>query len=105
MAYERINIADAKPLMENANLRIADIRDAMSFEANHIKGAINLDNDTLPEFMQSTPKDAPILVCCYHGNSSQGAAQFLAAQGYETVYSLDGGFEMWKMAVPELCER
>jgi thiosulfate sulfurtransferase len=105
MAYERITIADAKPLFDNESLRVADIRDAMSYESSHIKGAINLSNDNLPEFMQLTPKDAPILVCCYHGNSSQGAAQFLAAQGYDTVYSLDGGFEMWKMAVPDLCEQ
>jgi len=105
MSFQHIKIADAKTMLDNPELRIADIRDAMSFEANHIKGAINVNNDNLPEFMENTPKDAPLIVCCYHGNSSQGAAQFFAAQGYTEVYSLDGGFEMWKLGVPELCVR
>ncbi len=103
MTFERINIAEAKALLDEADVRVADIRDAQSFNDNHIKGAVNVDNDNLPEFMQNTPKDAPLIVCCYHGNSSQGAAQFFAAQGYSRVFSLDGGFEMWKLAVPELC--
>jgi len=105
MSFERISIAEAKPLLDEEGISIADIRDAMSFNENHITGAVNVNNDNLPEFMANTPKDAPLIVCCYHGNSSQGAAQFFAAQGYTRVFSLDGGFEMWKLAVPELCAR
>ncbi len=32
---------------------------------------------------------------CYHGISSQGAAQYLINQGFDAVYSVDGGFEAW----------
>ncbi len=35
---------------------------------------------------------------CYHGISSQGAAQYLVNQGFEEVYSVDGGFEAWHRA-------
>ena len=34
------------------------------------------------------------------GNSSQGAAQYLLQQGYDEVYSLDGGFEAWRREFP-----
>ncbi|MEC8525610.1 MAG: thiosulfate sulfurtransferase GlpE [Pseudomonadota bacterium] len=105
MSFECINIAEAKTLLEENDVRIADIRDAMSFNENHMKDAVNVNNENLPEFLQNTPKDAPLIVCCYHGNSSKQAAQFFAEQGYTRVFSLDGGFEMWKMAVPELCAR
>ncbi|WP_430461552.1 thiosulfate sulfurtransferase GlpE [Thalassolituus sp. LLYu03] len=104
MSFQRIKAGDAKALMEQGNLSIADIRDAMSFQAGHIQGAQRVDNDNLAEFMAATPKNQPLLVCCYHGNSSQGAAQFFASQGYDEVYSLDGGAEMWKMAFPDLTE-
>ena len=104
MSYNRIKIADAKTLMDNPALRVADIRDPMSYQSGHIRGAINIDNDNVGQFINDTPKDAPVLVCCYHGNSSQGAAQYFAAQGFSEVYSLDGGYEMWKLAVPDLCE-
>jgi thiosulfate sulfurtransferase len=42
--------------------------------------------------------EQPILVMCYHGISSQGAAQYLVNQGFEEVYSVDGGFEAWHRA-------
>ncbi|MGL5597426.1 MAG: rhodanese-like domain-containing protein, partial [Aeromonas sp.] len=44
--------------------------------------------------------DTPVIVMCYHGNSSQGAAQYLLQQGYDEVYSLDGGFEGWRSTFP-----
>jgi rhodanese-related sulfurtransferase len=44
--------------------------------------------------------DAPLIVSCYHGNSSQGAAAYLVGQGFSEVYSLDGGFELWHATYP-----
>lgn len=43
----------------------------------------------------------PLMVMCYHGNSSRGAAQYLLHQGFDEVYSVDGGFEAWLRAYPE----
>ena len=43
-----------------------------------------------------TEKNQSIIVCCYHGNSSQRAAQFLTDRGFKNVYSLNGGYEQWK---------
>ncbi|HBS43041.1 MAG TPA: thiosulfate sulfurtransferase GlpE [Oceanospirillales bacterium] len=105
MSFQRISCAKAKDLFDNPALKVADIRDPSSYAQGHVRGAVRVDNDNVQDFMQSAPKDAPLLVCCYHGNSSQGAAGFFASQGYSEVYSLDGGYEMWKMAAPELCER
>ncbi|MGQ7176509.1 rhodanese-like domain-containing protein, partial [Escherichia coli] len=42
----------------------------------------------------------PVMVMCYHGNSSKGAAQYLLQQGYDVVYSIDGGFEAWQRQFP-----
>jgi len=39
-------------------------------------------------------------VVCYHGNSSQSAAAYLISQGFSDVYSLDGGFELWRGTYP-----
>lgn len=105
MTFQRIQIKEAHSLIKEKNVNIADIRDAMSYQAGHISGATRVDNDNLQDYMTATSKDAPLLVCCYHGNSSQGAADFFASQGYQEVYSLDGGYEMWKLAVPELCSQ
>ena len=100
--FEHISIADVAA--QQNDLVIADIRDAGSFQAAHMKGAVNLSNDNLAAFMEATPKTSPVVVVCYHGVSSQQAAQFLAGQGYETVYSMDGGFEGWRLGQPVVSE-
>ncbi len=33
-------------------------------------------------------------------NSSQSAAAYLVGQGFSEVYSLDGGFELWRSTYP-----
>jgi thiosulfate sulfurtransferase len=103
--FKRISPADAKAILEQGKAKVADIRDAMSFQAGHIRDAVRVDNDNLPEFMATAGIVWPLLVCCYHGNSSQGAAQFFSEQGYRDVYSIDGGYEMWKMVAPDWCNR
>ena len=60
---------------------------------------INLDyiqKQDIENFILDTAKDKSIIVCCYHGNSSQRAAQFLVNNGFNDVYSLNGGYELWK---------
>lgn len=101
--YSCIDITDALPLLEN-QVTIVDIRDAASYQTSHITDAINLNNDNVHEFISSADKNTPVIVCCYHGNSSKGAAEFLAEQGFSEVYSLNGGFSQWSAMFPEQCE-
>ncbi|CAM3742898.1 thiosulfate sulfurtransferase GlpE [Xenorhabdus thuongxuanensis] len=75
---------------------LVDIRDPQSFHAGHATGAFHLTNETLNSFLQEADFDQPVMVMCYHGHSSQGAAQYLINIGFETVYSVNGGFEVWQ---------
>ena len=56
--------------------------------------------DAHQKFMRDNDFDTPVMVMCYHGNSSKGAAQYLLQQGYDVVYSIDGGFEAWQRQFP-----
>lgn len=102
--FKRINANDAQQLIAQGNSQIIDIRDAMSFQAGHITDAVHVDNQSLAPFMAQADQQAPLIVCCYHGNSSQGAASFFSEQGFQEVYSLDGGYEDWKVIFPDACE-
>ena len=82
--------------------QLVDIRDMNSFNQGHIPGAINLNNDNLQNFITENEFEKPLVVVCYVGNSSQGAAEFLSSSGFETVYSLDGGMALWRTQYPEL---
>jgi thiosulfate sulfurtransferase len=98
--FKRISVAQAHELIEKGHVVVADIRDEMSFSNGHVENAYHLSNASMLSFSQKYDFDTPVIVFCYHGNSSQGAAQYLAQQGYEEVYSVDGGFEMWKLNYP-----
>ncbi len=94
--FKRISTTEAKELIDTGTASIVDVRDAQSFNTAHIEGAVLLDNNTVDSFIDSTAKDTPVIVYCYHGNSSQNAGQFLAEKGFTEVYSVDGGFELWR---------
>ena len=103
--FKHISISDAHTMITKGNVAIADIRDPQSFEAAHVEGAKHLNNASLLNFTQEYEFATPVLVFCYHGNSSQGAAQFLVEQGFDEVYSVDGGFESWKLQFPYVSEQ
>ncbi|MEN9918295.1 MAG: thiosulfate sulfurtransferase GlpE [Bacteroidota bacterium] len=93
--FKRINKKEALEKLSNANAILVDIRDTESFERGHIDEAIPLGQENIVEFVNNTNKDTPVLVICYHGNSSQMVAKYFAENGFSDVYSVDGGYEGW----------
>ena len=81
--FQRIAPEQARQLRENG-AQVVDIRDPQSFAVGHISGSRHIDNHSV----------------CYHGNSSQSAAAYFIQQGFSDVYSLDGGFELWRSVYP-----
>ena len=97
--FKRIPPEQAHTLRQKGAV-VVDIRDPQTYAAGHITGATRLDNHSLHDFIAKADLDAPLIVACYHGNSSQSAAAYLVGQGFSEVYSLDGGFELWRATYP-----
>lgn len=95
--YQLINAFDAKQRSLKENIQLVDIRDSNSFETDHAQGSFHLTNDTIADFIKEVEINRTVFVICYHGNSSKGVAQYLCDQGYLDVYSVNGGFEDWKL--------
>jgi len=98
--FQCIECKDAKAQLTNGAV-LLDIRDSQSFNLAHPKQAINLNNDNLQQVLTPLAKDVVILVLCYHGISSQNAAQFINSQGFSCVASINGGFEAWQALFPD----
>lgn len=97
--FKRISVEQANQMMSEQDLvQIVDIRDDQSFNAGHIPDSVHLHGSNIEEFMAGANPEAPLLVVCYHGISSQSAAAYLAKQGFRNTYSLDGGFQAWLSA-------
>ncbi|KQN64021.1 thiosulfate sulfurtransferase GlpE [Erwinia sp. E602] len=102
--FECIDVQQAQQQLAAGNVHLVDIRDPQSFAAGHASGAFHLTNDSLPQFIAQADLSQPVLVMCYHGNSSKGAAQYLLNQGFAEAYSIDGGFDAWRAVFPQQVE-
>ncbi|CUS47579.1 MAG: thiosulfate sulfurtransferase GlpE [Idiomarinaceae bacterium HL-53] len=98
--FQHIQLDDARARIQAGTCVLADIRDERSFQAGHVEQAVSLNNQNVQEFV-SDHQNQPVIVACYHGVSSQNAAQYLASQGVKEVYSLDGGMTAWATQYPE----
>jgi thiosulfate sulfurtransferase len=97
--FKRIAPEQAHSLRQEGAV-VVDIRDPQTFALNHITDSTHLDNHSLHGFITAADLDKPVVVVCYHGNSSQSAAAYLVSQGFSDVYSMDGGFELWRATFP-----
>ncbi|MGJ8691769.1 MAG: thiosulfate sulfurtransferase GlpE [Thalassotalea sp.] len=98
--FKHLSVNELKQVLADKSHVVLDIRDLASFTNNRIINAIHLTNETIADFMREADFDAPTVVCCYHGISSQQAAQYLISQDFTDVYSLDGGFTEWQSTYP-----
>ena len=90
--YTSIHVQEAQELLNDPDTVIVDIRDKVSFQAGNIPNSINLSNEDIVDFLDSTDRKAPLLIYCYHGINSKDAAEYFVNNGFHTVFSLDGGY-------------
>jgi thiosulfate sulfurtransferase len=100
--FQHINVEQTKTMVETQTAVVVDIRDESSFNTGHIPGSVHFHNISMQDFMQEVDEDMPVIVTCYHGVSSQPAAQYFVEQGFTTVYSMDGGFTHWQTIYPDM---
>ena len=99
--FEQIDVTQAKELIGSGNVTIIDIRDSGSYAEAHIHDAIFVNNENIEEFLKSADKSKPLVCYCYHGISSQMAAEYFSEQGFGQVFSMIGGFEQWRSTHPK----
>ena len=97
MSFKHLSVEQLKE-MQKGRVNIIDIRDAQSFENGNIENSVLINNQIIDQYVAQADFDIPLVVCCYHGNSSQGAAQYLFDLGFKETFSLDGGYEKWALS-------
>jgi thiosulfate sulfurtransferase len=92
----QIQIHEAKKKLDSRACTFVDIRDPGAYRAAHIPGAMHVHEGNVLEFVQNADKETPVIVYCYHGNSSLGATAYFIESGFKDVASMSGGFEAWR---------
>lgn len=99
MSYQCISVEEAKEIMASESATLLDIRDQHSFLNGNIEQSVHLTNENVDEIVNGLDKENPVIIYCYHGNSSKNAADYFDNLGFKNTYSVDGGYEVWKSVV------
>lgn len=94
--FKEVTVAEAKTIIAEDSPLIVDSRDAHSFKEGHIDGALLAHDGLMEQLIRKREFEKPVIVYCYHGNSSKDLAEFLGGVGFKSVYSLAGGFTAWR---------
>lgn len=80
---------------------ILDIRKKSDYESAHIPGAINVEMGDIakPSTLALLPRDKPILIVCYTGQSASLVNGILVMMGYD-AWTLRFGMMSWYEASP-----
>ncbi len=81
-----------------AGNHIIDLRSAGEYARGHIKGAVNLPFEGLPEYLESKIKPfeyGKIILVCGSGQVSSYATSLLRMMGYGNVYAMRWGMSAW----------
>ena len=75
-----------------------DVREADEWQEGHLPGAVHVPRGHLESRIEGAAPDksTPVVLYCASAARSAFAAKTLKELGYETVYSLAGGFTDWK---------
>lgn len=75
---------------------LIDVRSKEEFENETIDGAINIFTPELREKYKELPRDKNIVLFCNTGFQSYVASRILIQRGFDNVYSLTAGIELYK---------
>jgi sulfur-carrier protein adenylyltransferase/sulfurtransferase len=90
-------------LTERRELTIIDVREPQEFQNGSIPGAVNIPRGLLEldiDTVAANPEQ-PLLLYCGGGSRSALAGYTLKIMGYNTIYSLTGGYRAWQHALAQ----
>jgi rhodanese-related sulfurtransferase len=94
--WQDVSPARGRELVESGGIRIVDVRSPEETAQGIIPGAMVLPIEELEARWREIPNDGKrTLVYCAGGVRSAHACEFLASQGYSSLYNLEGGFTSW----------
>jgi rhodanese-related sulfurtransferase len=93
--FDRIDVSQAKELIDSKRLKVIDVREHSEYVEGHIPG---VELAPLAEFLADPEKHADrdgLIFVCAMGQRSAVAAEMAAALGHTEIYNLEGGTIAW----------
>jgi hydroxyacylglutathione hydrolase len=77
---------------------VVDVRQVTEFASGHVPGSVHLAAGSLPDRLESLPRDRPIATICASGYRASVAASLLRQAGFTDVAWVAEGVPSWEAA-------
>jgi rhodanese-related sulfurtransferase len=74
---------------------LLDVREHDELQVAAVAGALHIPMREVPLRLAELAADKPLVVMCHSGGRSRRVAEFLVANGFTTVFNLNGGIDAW----------
>lgn len=104
MFYDSISPAQlAEKLKNGAKINLIDVREAVEYEIARIEAATLLPlsrfREWIDDLIAGLDHENETIVMCHHGVRSAHLCGFLAQNGVEKVFNLEGGIDAWSAEI------
>jgi rhodanese-related sulfurtransferase len=95
---KNISAAEARALLlQNKQVIVVDVRTLGEYQQVRLGDARLIPINQLARRLDEIPADRPVLLYCAVGYRSVEAANYLARQGFSTIYNMYGGISAWQV--------
>jgi len=88
---------EAKLKTDDSSWMVIDVREPYELLSGKITQAVNIPLSEIEGRLTEIPKNKRIAVVCQSGGRSSRVSNYLAQNGWTTVYNMTGGMMMWQM--------
>ena len=86
-----VTVTELDNFIEGKNSVFVDVRDVFAFEKSHIKGALHIPLELLPEQINFIPANRTVIVYDETGKKGHQALRTLLGAGFKDVTNISGG--------------
>ncbi|XXQ67673.1 rhodanese-like domain-containing protein [Neisseriaceae bacterium B1] len=86
-------------LQQHPNAVLLDVREEGEVQICAISGSLHIPMNLIAIRQTELPDDAPIVVYCHHGIRSLNVARYLEHVGFDDLYNLTGGIDLWAQQI------
>jgi len=86
-----VTVTELDAFIEGQHPVFVDVRDVFAFEKSHVKGAIHLPLELLPQQMRTIPANRLVIVYDETGKKGHQALRTLLGAGFKGVTNISGG--------------
>ncbi len=86
-----VTVSELDSYIQGKNPVFVDVRDVFAFDKSHVKGAIHIPLELLPQNLENIPANRPVIVYDETGKKGHQALRTLVGAGFTDVTNISGG--------------